>query len=174
MNSANETSKSGQATSFSVGDLVVYPTHGVGKVTMIETQTVGADKIKLFVISFERIRMTLRVPFMKATSSGLRQLSTRSSMQAALATLKIRGSVKRVIWSRRTLEYAAKINSGDPVSIAEVVRDLFRPANQKEPSYSERQIYEQAFGRLTEEVAAVEKIDTVSAVAKLDALLNAA
>jgi len=174
MNSSKEMPQSGPIASFSVGDLVVYPTHGVGKVTMIETQTLGADKMKLFVISFERTRMTLRVPLLKATSSGLRQLSTRSIMQAALATLTARGSIKRIIWSRRTLEYAAKINSGDPVSIAEVVRDLYRPANEKEPSYSERQIYEQAFGRLTEEVAAVEKIDTVSAVAKLDALLSAA
>jgi CarD family transcriptional regulator len=159
---------------FSSGDFVVYPAHGVGKVTSIETQTIGGMKVELFVISFERDRMTLRVPVRKVENSGLRKLSTRKVMEAALTTLKGRARVKRAMWSRRAQEYEAKINSGDPVSIAEVVRDLHRGASQPEQSYSERQIYEQALERLAHEVAAVEKIKPEAATAKLEKLLNAA
>jgi CarD family transcriptional regulator len=158
----------------SAGDFVVYPTHGVGKVTSIETQKIGDQEIKLFVISFERDRMTLRVPLHKAKNSGLRKLSTRSVMDTAFATLKSKATIKRAMWSRRALEYAAKINSGDPVSLAEVVRDLHPRSAEKEPSYSERTIYEQARERLTHEVAAVEKIEPEAAAAKLEKLLNAA
>ena len=159
---------------FSNGDFVVYPAHGVGKVTSIETQLIGGQKVELFVISFERDRMTLRVPVRKVENSGLRKLSTRKVMEAALTTLKGRARVKRAMWSRRAQEYEAKINSGDPVSIAEVVRDLHRGASQPEQSYSERQIYEQALERLAHEVAAVEKIKPEAATAKLEKLLNAA
>jgi CarD family transcriptional regulator len=159
---------------FSSGDFVVYPAHGVGKVTSIETQMIGGQKVELFVISFERDRMTLRVPVRKVENSGLRKLSTRKVMEAALTTLKGRARVKRAMWSRRAQEYEAKINSGDPVSIAEVVRDLHRGASQPEQSYSERQIYEQALERLAHEVAAVEKIKPEAATAKLEKLLNAA
>ena len=118
--------------------------------------------------------MTLRVPVRKIKNSGLRKLSTRKVMEAALTTLKGRARVKRAMWSRRAQEYEAKINSGDPVSIAEVVRDLHRGASQPEQSYSERQIYEQALERLAHEVAAVEKIKPEAATAKLEKLLNAA
>ena len=159
---------------FSAGDFVVYPAHGVGKVTSIEAQTIGGQKVELFVISFERDRMTLRVPVRKVENSGLRKLSTRKVMEVALTTLKGRARVKRAMWSRRAQEYEAKINSGDPVSIAEVVRDLHRGATQPEQSYSERQIYEQALERLAHEVAAVEKIKPEVATAKLEKLLNAA
>ena len=159
---------------FSNGDFVVYPAHGVGKVTSIETQLIAGQKVELFVISFERDRMTLRVPVRKVENSGLRKLSTRKVMEAALTTLKGRARVKRAMWSRRAQEYEAKINSGDPVSIAEVVRDLHRGASQSEQSYSERQIYEQALERLAHEVAAVEKIKPEVATAKLEKLLNAA
>ncbi len=159
---------------FSSGDFVVYPAHGVGKVTSIETQLIAGQKVELFVISFERDRMTLRVPVRKVENSGLRKLSTRKVMDAALTTLKGRARVKRAMWSRRAQEYEAKINSGDPVSIAEVVRDLHRGASQPEQSYSERQIYEQALERLAHEVAAVEKIKPEAATAKLEKLLNAA
>ena len=159
---------------FSNGDFVVYPAHGVGKVTSIETQLIGGQKVELFVISFERDRMTLRVPVRKVENSGLRKLSTRKVMEAALTTLKGRARVKRAMWSRRAQEYEAKINSGDPVSIAEVVRDLHRGASQPEQSYSERQIYEQALERLSHEVAAVEKIKPEAATTKLEKLLNAA
>ena len=159
---------------FSTGDFVVYPAHGVGKVTSIESQTIVGQKVELFVIGFERDRMTLRVPIGKVENSGLRKLSTRKVMEAAMTTLKGRARVKRAMWSRRAQEYEAKINSGDPVSIAEVVRDLHRGASQPEQSYSERQIYEQALERLAYEVAAVEKIKPEAATAKLERLLSAA
>tara|TARA_Y100000817_G_scaffold306984_1_gene292862 strand:- start:346 stop:873 length:528 start_codon:yes stop_codon:yes gene_type:complete len=159
---------------FSAGDFVVYPAHGVGKVTNVESQTIAGQKVELFVISFERDRMILRVPVGKVENSGLRKLSTRKVMDTALTTLKGRARVKRAMWSRRAQEYEAKINSGDPVSIAEVVRDLHRGDSQPEQSYSERQIYEQALERLAHEVAAVEKIKPEAATAKLERLLNAA
>ncbi len=159
---------------FSAGDFVVYPAHGVGKVTAVENQLIGGQKIELFVISFERDRMTLRVPVMKVGHSGLRKLSTRKVMETALLTLKGRARIKRAMWSRRAQEYEAKINSGDPVCIAEVVRDLHRGAAQPEQSYSERQIYEQALERLAHEMAAVERIKPEAATAKLEKLLSAA
>src|SRR6478609_8873502 len=151
------------AAPFSAGDFVVYPAHGVGKVTSIESQLIGGQKVALFVISFERDRMTLRVPVRKVENSGLRKLSTRKVMETALTTLKGRARVKRAMWSRRAQEYEAKINSGDPVSIAEVVRDLHRNADQPDQSYSERQIYQAALDRLVRELAAVESIDETAA-----------
>jgi CarD family transcriptional regulator len=160
--------------SFSQGDYVVYPTHGVGQVVAVETQEIGGMKLQLFVITFDRDRMTLRVPVTKAQKSGLRKLSSRTIMDTALSTLKGRAKVKRTMWSRRAQEYEAKINSGDPVSIAEVVRDLHRNANQPDQSYSERQIYEAALERLASELAAVERIDTQAATEKLQGLLEAA
>ncbi|MDH3335785.1 MAG: CarD family transcriptional regulator [Rhodospirillaceae bacterium] len=156
---------------FSKGDFVVYPTHGVGQVIGIEKQEVAGYKLQLFVISFESERMTLSVPVDKAVGSGLRKLSSKKVMDAAMATLKGRARVKRTMWSRRAQEYEAKINSGDPVSIAEVVRDLHRRADQPDQSFSERQIYEQAMERLASEVAAVEKVDMEKATAKLEKLL---
>lgn len=162
------------SVSFAEGDYVVYPTHGVGQVVAIENQEVGGLKLQLFVITFDRDRMTLRVPVTKATKSGLRKLSSRSVMDTALSTLKGRAKVKRTMWSRRAQEYEAKINSGDPVSIAEVVRDLYRNANQPDQSYSERQIYEAALERLAAELAAVERIKTEDAAAKLEKLLQVA
>src|SRR3954462_12614099 len=157
---------------FANGDFVVYPAHGVGKVTSIESQLIGGQKVELFVISFERDRMTLRVPVRKVENSGLRKLSTRKVMEAALTTLKGRARVKRAMWSRRAQEYEAKINSGDPVSIAEVVRDLHRGADQPDQSYSERQIYQAALERLARELAAVEKIDEGKATERLEAVLT--
>lgn len=159
---------------FNTGDFVVYPTHGVGKVLGIEKQEIAGLSLKLFVISFEHERMTLRVPVNKATDSGLRKLSSKKVMDGALTTLKGRARVKRTMWSRRAQEYEAKINSGDPVSIAEVVRDLHRRADQPDQSFSERQIYEQALDRLASEVAAVEKIDMDKAQIKLEKLLKVA
>ena len=155
----------------SPGDFVVYPTHGVGKVVNIETQEIAGTKLKLFVISFDRDRMTLRVPTTKAEASGLRKLSSRKVMDNALTTLKGRARVKRTMWSRRAQEYEAKINSGDPVAIAEVVRDLHRNTGQPDQSFSERQIYEAALDRLACEVAAVDKTDKDVATAKVEDLL---
>ena len=159
---------------FNPGDFVVYPTHGVGKVTSIEEDEIAGHKLELFVISFDRDRMTLRVPTSKAANSGLRKLSSRKRMDEAIHTLKGRPRVKRTMWSRRAAEYDLKINSGDPVSIAEVVRDLHRNVGQPDQSFSERQIYEQARDRLAAEVAAVDKTDMEKATTKLEQILDAA
>jgi CarD family transcriptional regulator len=155
-------------------DYVVYPTHGVGQVVAIEKQTIGGHDLELLVICFERDRMKLRIPMPKVKGSGLRRLSTKKVMESALVTLRGKARVKRTMWSRRAQEYEAKINSGDPVSIAEVVRDLYRSATQPEQSYSERQIYELALERLTCELAAIEDIDAMAATQKVEKLLNAA
>jgi CarD family transcriptional regulator len=159
---------------FGAGDYVVYPTHGVGRVLGVEKQDISGHSLKLIIIKFEKDRMTLRVPVEKAEASGLRKLSSRKMMDTALATLKGRSRVKRTMWSRRAQEYEAKINSGDPVSIAEVVRDLHRGSDQPDQSYSERQMYQAALDRLARELAAVEKIDETAAAHKLEELLTAA
>jgi CarD family transcriptional regulator len=158
---------------FSTGDYVVYPTHGVGKVTGLEDQEIAGAKLKLIVIDFEKDRMILRVPISKAETSGLRQLSSRDEMKAAMKTLKGRSRVRRTMWSRRAQEYEAKINSGNPISIAEVVRDLHRKEDQPGQSYSERQIYQAAFARLMREFAVVEEIDEDAATEKLQSVLKA-
>ena len=157
---------------FEKGDFVVYPTHGVGRVIDIEAKEIAGHKLDLFVISFEQERMMLRVPVAKAKISGLRKLSSRKIMENALVTLKGRSRVSRAMWNRRAQEYEAKINSGDPVSIAEVVRDLHRNAGQPDQSYSERQIYEAALDRLARELAAVERIDKDLATQKLNSVLQ--
>jgi len=156
------------------GDFVVYPTHGVGKVESIEMQEIAGHRLELIVISFDKDRMTLRVPVAKAATSGLRKLSSRKMMNEAMTTLKGRARVKRTMWSRRAQEYEAKINSGNPVSIAEVVRDLHRNVGQPDQSFSERQIYEAARDRLASELAAVEKTDVDAATEKLEQVLKAA
>src|SRR5262245_30573287 len=159
---------------FRKGDFVVYPTHGVGRVLGIETQEISGHSLQVIIINFDKDRMTLRVPVAKAKNSGLRRLSTRKIMDTALATLRGRSRVKRAMWSRRAQEYEAKINSGDPVSIAEVVRDLHRNADQPDQSYSERQIYQAALDRLVRELAAVEDIDETAAGKRLEQVLKAA
>ena len=172
--SIKENSKKNQKLLFSPGDFVVYPTHGVGQVTNVEMQEIAGYKLKLFVISFDEDRMTLRVPVAKATTSGLRKLTSRKKMDVALETLKGRARIKRTMWSRRAQEYEAKINSGDPLAIAEVVRDLHRKTGQPEQSFSERQIFESACHRLAMELAAIEKIDIEAAAEKMEDLLKAA
>ncbi len=164
----------GKKAEFSAGDFVVYPTHGVGKIVGIEEQEISGHELQLFVIKFETEKMTLRVPIEKAKVAGLRRLSSRQQMELALSTLRGRSRVNRAMWSRRAQEYAAKINSGDPISIAEVVRDLHRNAGQPDQSYSERQIYESALERLVRELAAVEKIDRNAATQRLEEMLQAA
>lgn len=160
--------------SFSTGDFVVYPTYGVGKVLSITKDMVAGQELELIAVHFDKDRMTLRVPMAKAKNSGLRKLSNRNIMDAALETLKGKSKTKRTMWSRRAQEYEAKINSGDPISIAEVVRDLYRSQSQSDQSYSERQIYEQALDRLANELAALEKINTQDAATKLCGLLKVA
>ena len=159
---------------FTAGDLVVYPTHGVGKITGVEKQEIAGFSLNVFVVLFDKDRMTLRVPVTKAKGSGLRRLSSRKEMDVALAKLKGRSRAKRTMWSRRAQEYEAKINSGDPASIAEVVRDLYRNTGQPEQSYSERQIYQAAMDRLVREFAAVEKIDEDAATKRLEQILSVA
>ncbi|WP_341898224.1 CarD family transcriptional regulator [Ferrovibrio terrae] len=159
---------------FAAGDHVVYPTHGVGKILRIERQLIAGFELELMVVEFERDKMTVRVPLSKVNSVGIRKLSSPQKMKSALETLKGRARVKRAMWSRRAQEYEAKINSGDPVSIAEVVRDLHRNAGQPDQSYSERQIYESALDRLVRELAAVERIDEDSAGKKLEKILKVA
>tara|TARA_B100000989_G_scaffold297921_1_gene285278 strand:+ start:1843 stop:2343 length:501 start_codon:yes stop_codon:yes gene_type:complete len=152
---------------FKVGDYVVYPTHGVGKITAKETESIGEHELQVFVISFEKDKMILRVPVNRAEAAGLRSVSDNTDIDKAMNTLKGRAKASRGMWSRRAQEYEAKINSGDIVSIAEVVRDLHKNVDQSERSYSERMIYETALNRLIGEVAASEKIDSDAAHGKL-------
>ena len=156
---------------FKTNDHVVYPTHGVGKVSGIEEQEVAGNKLELFIIEFEKDKMTLRVPVAKAKSVGMRKLSTPEVVGNALNTLKGRARIKRTMWSRRAQEYEAKIDSGDLVSIAEVVRDLHRAGGQPEQSYSERQLYEKALARMAREVAAVERTDEATAIKRVEGML---
>jgi CarD family transcriptional regulator len=159
---------------FTTGDLVVYPTHGVGKILGVEMQEIAGYTLNVFVVHLDKDRLTLRVPLAKAKTVGLRRLSTRKEMDAALTKLKGRSRAKRTMWSRRAQEYEQKIDSGDPASIAEVVRDLHRNVGQPEQSYSERQIYQKALDRLVREFAAVEKIDEDTATRRLEQMLAAA
>lgn len=163
-----------QQNEFSPGDYVVYPAHGVGRVESIDTTEIAGFQVTLYAIVFEKERMRLKVPVAKAKAAGLRRISSADRIKVALETLQGRSRIKRVMWSRRAQEYEAKINSGDPVSIAEVVRDLYRPNDQQEQSYSERQIYQAAMDRLVRELAAVERIDEDEATKKLELLLQAA
>ena len=156
---------------FSPDEYVVYPAHGVGKIISIEEQEIAGISLELFVISFEKDKMTLRVPTHKATEIGMRALSSPDVILKAMTTLKGKAKVKRAMWSRRAQEYEHKINSGDLIAIAEVVRDLHRNDDQREQSYSERQLYEAALERLTREVAAVEDGDEAAAVKKVDDVL---
>lgn len=156
-----------KAENFVEGDHVVYPTHGVGRVERIATEEIAGHKLELIHITFEENRMTLRVPVAKARSAGLRKLATRKMFDEALAVLRGRARIKRTMWSRRAQEYEAKINSGDPLSIAEVVRDLHRNAGQPDQSFSERQIYEAAMDRLAAELAALDQTEKATAATKL-------
>ncbi|UPY37719.1 CarD family transcriptional regulator [Sediminicoccus sp. KRV36] len=153
----------GPKVEFKAGDHVVYPTHGVGTVQGIEVIEVAGTDHHMIVVTFDENRMTLRVPVNKVPTAGLRKLFTQKEFEAAIDTLKGRARIKRTMWSRRAQEYEAKINSGDPIQIAEVVRDLQRNAGQPDQSFSERQIYEQALERLAAEYAAIEKIDKLAA-----------
>ena len=158
---------------FKTNEYIVYPAHGVGKIIAIEEQEIAGAKLELFVITFEKDKMTLRVPTSKIANVGMRKLSESDYVGKALETLTGRARIKRTMWSRRAQEYEAKINSGDLGSIAEVVRDLYRSDTQPEQSYSERQLYESALDRMIREVAAVENIDHDTARDKLSKSLLA-
>ncbi len=160
--------KTVQRQGFKTNEYIVYPAHGVGQITSIEEQEVAGYKLELFVINFIQDKLTLRVPTTKVESAGMRKLSDDAKIAKSLKTVQGRARIKRTMWSRRAQEYEAKINSGDLVSIAEVVRDLFRSENQPEQSYSERQLYEAALDRMAREISAVKKISTTEAVAEIE------
>ncbi len=156
---------------FKPNEFVVYPAHGVGQVVSVEKQEVAGFELELFVIAFEKDKMTLRVPTNKATEVGMRGLSSPEIVSQCMRTLKGKAKVKRAMWSRRAQEYEQKINSGDLIAIAEVVRDLHRSDDQREQSYSERQLYEAALERLTREVSAVAGGDELGAAKQIDDVL---
>jgi len=160
-----------QRQGFKTNEFVVYPAHGVGQILAIEEQEIAGAKLELFVINFMKDKMTLRVPTAKVANVGMRKLSEPALVKRALETLKGRARVKRTMWSRRAQEYEAKINSGDIVAIAEVVRDLYRSESQPEQSYSERQLYEAALDRLSREIAVVQHITETEAVKEIEGQL---
>jgi CarD family transcriptional regulator len=160
-----------QRQGFKTNEFVVYPAHGVGQILAIEDQEIAGAKLELFVINFMKDKMTLRVPTAKVANVGMRKLSEPALVKRALETLKGRARVKRTMWSRRAQEYEAKINSGDIVAIAEVVRDLFRSESQPEQSYSERQLYEAALDRLSREIAVVQHVTETEAVKEIESQL---
>jgi CarD family transcriptional regulator len=163
--------KATQRQGFKTGEFIVYPAHGVGQIVGIEEQEVAGAKLELFVINFVKDKMTLRVPTAKIVSVGMRKLAEGPLVKRALETLKGRARIKRTMWSRRAQEYEQKINSGDIVQIAEVVRDLYRSESQPEQSYSERQLYEAALDRLSREIAAVQRITETEAIKEIEAAL---
>ena len=157
---------------FNPGDFVVYPTHGVGKVVNITQQEVGGQKLELIAVNFDKEKSVVSIPMGNVKKTNLRPLSSKDIMDAALESLKGKPKIKKTMWSRRSQEYNAKINSGDPCQIAEVVRDLNKPADKGEQSYSERQVFELAFGRLVHEYAACNGMDIEEATAKIQNILK--
>jgi CarD family transcriptional regulator len=160
-----------QRHGFKINEWIVYPAHGVGRIVAIDEQEIAGIALELFVITFEKDKMTLRVPTGKSESVGMRKLAEEPTVKKAIETLKGRARVKRTMWSRRAQEYEAKINSGDLIAIAEVVRDLYRSESQPEQSYSERQLYEAALDRMAREIAVVEKLDERGAVQRITDVL---
>jgi CarD family transcriptional regulator len=157
---------------FKVNELVVYPAHGVGKISQIEEQEIAGARLELYIVEFEKEKLRLKVPTSRAEQKGMRRLSDKAQIESALKILKGRARIKRTMWSRRAQEYDAKINSGDIMAVAEVVRDLYRSERQPEQSYSERQLFEQALDRMAREIAAVKKIDDDQAVKELEDYLS--
>jgi CarD family transcriptional regulator len=160
-----------QRLGFKTGEFIIYPAHGLGKITAIEEQEIAGFKLELFVVSFLKEKMTLRVPVAKVAQVGMRKLSEPAMIQKSLDVLTGRARIKRTMWSRRAQEYEAKINSGDIIAVAEVVRDLYRSEAQPEQSYSERQLYEAALDRLMSEIGAVEEITDTEALKKIETSL---
>ena len=163
--------KTTQRQGFKTSEFIVYPAHGVGQIVAIEEQEIAGAKLELFVINFIKDKMTLRVPTVKAQSVGMRKLADPTTVKRSLETVRGRARIKRTMWSRRAQEYEAKINSGDIVAIAEVVRDLFRSDTQPEQSYSERQLYEAALDRLSREIAAVQRVTETEAIKEIEGAL---
>jgi len=157
---------------FKINELIVYPAHGVGKVVQIEEQEIAGTKLELYIVDFEKEKLRLKVPTSRAEQKGMRKLADRGLLEQAMMVLKGRARIKRTMWSRRAQEYEAKINSGDLISVAEVVRDLYRSERQPEQSYSERQLYEQALERMARELAAIKKIDDEAASKEIEEFLG--
>ena len=153
---------------FKIGETVVYPKHGVGEIVKIESMEVAGIKTKFYVVKMEQAKLTIRVPMEKKQEVGLRKISSKKNIEGIYNILKLKPKIRRIMWSRRAQEYDTKIYSGDPVKIAEVIRDLFRKNNQPEQSYSERQMFQMALERLAREVAAVEKTDYFQATEKIE------
>lgn len=169
---ATQTKKPSTRQGFKIGESIVYPAHGVGQITEIDEQEVAGHVLELFVIDFDKDKMRLKVPVAKAITIGMRKLSEPDFVERCLKVVQGRARIKRTMWSRRAQEYDAKINSGDLVQIAEVVRDLYRAENQPEQSYSERQLYEAALDRMGRELSAVLKVTDTEAVQLIEVNLN--
>ncbi len=157
---------------FKVGETVVYPKHGVGEIINIESMEIASIKTMFYVVKMEQSKLTIRVPLDKQEEVGLRKIASKKVIESVFDVLKLKPKIKRIMWSRRAQEYDAKIFSGDPVRIAEVVRDLFRKNTQSEQSYSERQMFQIAIERLAREVAAVEKTDYFQSTEKIESILR--
>ncbi|GIR47624.1 MAG: CarD family transcriptional regulator [Alphaproteobacteria bacterium] len=155
-----------------IGEIVVYPKHGVGEIAKIETLEISNIKTSFYVVKMEQSKLTIRVPLDKKNEVGLRKISSKKIIEEVYSTLKLKPKIRRIMWSRRAQEYEAKIFSGDPIKISEVVRDLFRKSSQAEQSYSERQMFQVAIERLAREVAAVEKTDYFQSTEKIEQILN--
>ncbi len=156
---------------FKTGELVVYPAHGVGRITNIEEQEIAGVKLELYIVDFEKEKLRLKVPTNRAEQKGMRHLADRSLIEQAMKVIRGRARIKRTMWSRRAQEYDAKINSGDVIAVAEVIRDLYRSDRQPEQSYSERQLFEQALARFARELAAVRKVDEDQCIRELEDFL---
>ena len=157
---------------FKIGEIVVYPKHGVGEIMKIESMEVSSIKTKFYVVKMEQAKLTIRVPLEKQEEVGLRKISTKKIIEQVFEVLKLKPKIRRIMWSRRAQEYDSKIFSGDPIRIAEVVRDLYRKNSQAEQSYSERQMFQVAIERLAREVAAVEKTDYFQSTEKIETILR--
>ncbi len=155
-----------------IGEIVVYPKHGVGEIVKIETMEISNIKTNFYIVKMEQSKLTIRVPLDKKNEVGLRKISSKKIIEEVYSTLKLKPKIRRIMWSRRAQEYEAKIFSGDPIKISEVVRDLFRKSSQAEQSYSERQMFQVAIERLAREVAAVEKTDYFQSTEKIEQILN--
>jgi len=157
---------------FKIGEIVVYPKHGVGEIIKVESMEISSIKTKFYVVKMEQAKLTIRVPFDKLKMVGLRRISSKKIMDEIFNVLKLKPKIRRIMWSRRAQEYDSKIFSGDPIKIAEVVRDLFRKTSQAEQSYSERQMFQVAIERLAREVAAVEKTDYFQSTERIEQILS--
>ena len=159
---------------FAVGSWVIYPSHGVGKLEKIEKISVEGTSVDMFVISFENSGLTLKIPVSKAIASGLRHTMNKDALNNVYDVLKKKIKKKKTMWSKRAVDYETKINSGDLSSIASVVRELYKEGGEIMLSFSERQVYNTAMGRLAKEFSIIENIEEKEAVTRLEEVMKAA